>query len=58
MAICKCSPEYSYQPHSDIMHELQSPHKCLVPGCDCQDFQDHGQKWTDTFVAKSRDKEQ
>ena len=55
LAICKCSPEYTYQPHSDTLHEFQSPHKCLVPGCDCQGFQDCGQKWTDAFVKKSHE---
>ena len=50
MAICKCSPENSYQPHSDTMHQIQSPHKCLVPDCECQEFQDRGQIWKDTFV--------
>jgi len=58
MAICKCSPEFSYQPHSDIIHELHSPNKCLVPGCDCKGFQDSGQKWTDAFVTKSHNEDQ
>ncbi|MGI0003342.1 MAG: hypothetical protein ACRD91_03855 [Nitrosopumilaceae archaeon] len=58
MAICKCSPEYSYQPHSDTMHELRSPNKCLISDCDCQGFQDRGQNWTDTFVKKLHDKQQ
>lgn len=50
MAICKCSPENSYQPHSDTMHQIHSPHKCLIPDCDCQEFHDRGQIWKDTFV--------
>ena len=58
LAICKCSPECAYQPHSDSFHGTKIPHKCLFPDCDCPGFQDRGQKWTDTFVTKSRENEQ
>ena len=43
--------KYSYRLYNDNLHEIQFPHKCLVSGCDCQGFQDKGQKWTDTFVG-------
>ena len=57
MAICKCSPEHSYIPHTDSKHEFHAPHKCLVPDCKCQGFEDRGSTWTDTFVKKSRENE-
>jgi len=57
MAICKCSPEYSYVPHTDSRHELQEPNRCLVPNCECQGFEDRGSTWNDTFVSKTHQNE-